>query len=116
VSFAHIVLVKWSISLSRIRRDIQQDAARLIQYDLRKLQISQRSAAKHIGISHSTLNAFLNSEYTRPNTKTIETLLDSPVWSEATANELRLLRDYERNVFFAASSETGRAVTTSLID
>jgi len=85
--------------MRKLRSDFYEDAAFRIQQDLFKMQISQRCAANYIGIAHSTFNAFLNQEYTRPNPKTIAKLLASPVWTKATLAALVALRDYENHIF-----------------
>lgn len=90
--------------MRKLRRDFYRDATLRIQQDLSDMQISQRCAASYIGIAHSTFNAFLNQEYTRPNPKTIAKLLATPVWKEATLAAILALHDYENCMFANATS------------
>ena len=85
--------------MGRLRHDIYKDAVRSIQQELIALQISQRAAAGHIGIAHSTFNAFLNQEYSRPNMTTVEKISRVPIWTDNTRQRLKDLQDYEARLF-----------------
>ena len=87
----------------KFRNEIHQEAAKLILDDLKKLQVSQRRAAKYLGIPVSTLNAFLNTEYRTSQKKTLDRLLAASPWSPDTVKALEDLRDYENSLFLPKS-------------
>lgn len=85
--------------MAMVRQEIHAVAAQRVRQDLQSLQVSERTAARLIGISNSTLNAFLNLEYRTAQKRTIEKLLKSSVWSEGTRAMLETLRDYDVMLF-----------------
>lgn len=98
------------VNMRKLRKDIYEDAVMKVQRDLFDMQISQRCAAGHIGIAHSTFNAFLNQEYMRPNPKTLAQILATPVWTEATITALVALRDYETRLFSYPTLNRDRSI------
>lgn len=85
--------------MNKFRTEYHADVARLIRGDLARVQLSERVAAKGIGMSASTFNAFLNLEYRKAQDRTLTKLLACPLWSCETRTALTLLRDYDSNLF-----------------
>ena len=84
-----------------IRSDYAAKAARAIISDLARWGISQRQAAKRIGIALSTLNAFLNCPYhnNKQQKKTLIKVLGSSLWSQTTYDLLIKLANFDDLAF-----------------
>ncbi len=85
-----------------VRLEILKSAAQAIRSDLSDWGVSQRQAAKQLGIAISTLNSFLNCEYNTQHRATLEKLLNSKIWSGPTRDKLQTLLDYEQLAFGGA--------------
>lgn len=72
-----------------------RSASKAVSDDLTKWGISQRKAAKQLGIANSTLNAFVNCEYHSQHHTTLEKLLSGSLWSPDTIDKLEVLLNYE---------------------
>ena len=81
------------------RSKVHEDASRAIRADLLEWGISQRQAAKQLGIANSTFNASLNKEFHTQHQATLQSLLAYEIWSEDTRRHLQKLLDYESLVF-----------------
>lgn len=82
-----------------VRVEILEAAGRAMLADLRAWGISQRQAAKQLGIAVSTLNALLNCQYNTQHRATLEKLLAGAIWSPLTRQKLQTLLDYEALAF-----------------
>jgi len=82
-----------------LKLDYVEDAANKARSDLASLGIPGRKAAKLLGMSNSTLNAFLNAEYNNHHGSTLGKLLAAQIWSAETRQALEILANYEELVF-----------------
>ncbi|MEM7056439.1 MAG: hypothetical protein AAF557_02515 [Pseudomonadota bacterium] len=85
--------------MPKIRYDHYKKAADLVRKDLCDLQVSERVAARLIGLSRSTFNAFLNLQHTKPRDGTIEKIVRAAFLGEETKQQLQVLREYESMLF-----------------
>ena len=82
-----------------VRSEILESTSRSIKADLRAWGVSQRKAAKQLGLAISTFNSLLNCEYNTQHDKTLEKLLSGAIWSETTKQQLQTLLNYESLAF-----------------
>lgn len=82
-----------------IRFDIRKFTTETIRKDLKTWGITQRKAAKELGIAPSTFHAFLNCEYHSQHRRTLEKLLSAPIWSQPTRENLEKLLHFEDLAF-----------------
>lgn len=84
---------------TNLKLDCVRNAADKVRRDLANLGVSIRTASKLLGMSNSTLHAFLCAEYNNPHQSTLEKLLLATVWEADTLAALEVLANFDELVF-----------------
>lgn len=84
---------------TNLKLDCVKNAADMVRRDLANLGISIRTASKMLGMSNSTLHAFLCAEYNSPHHATLNKLLSASIWASDTRSALETLANFEQLVF-----------------
>lgn len=74
-----------------IRHDYIAATIKNIRKDLKSLGLSENAAAEALGMSRSTLNAFMNGLYRKNQKRTLKALLNNKGWSPLTTDLLECL-------------------------